>query len=172
MSNVAEAEAMRSSWIVSGLVLLIAAGAAFAAHRPKIEQPIRFSHAKHVAAGVDCDGCHETAADQTFAGMPTLETCLQCHDEPPKSAEEKKLAAFAARKAEPAWQRIYRMPGHVFFSHRRHVAVGKVQCSVCHGAMDKATAPPAGPAVKQSMAWCMACHEERHASIDCIACHR
>lgn len=163
---------MRSSWIVAGLVVLIAAGAAVASRRPAVEQPIRFNHAKHVAAGVDCDGCHATAGEQTFAGMPTLDTCEQCHDEKPKTAEEKKLAAFALAKVEPAWRRVYRMPGHVFFSHRRHVTVGKVRCAECHGAIEKATEPQTRPAVKQTMDWCMACHEERHASLDCIACHR
>ncbi len=163
---------MRSSWVVAGLVVLIAAGAAVASHRPAVRQPIQFNHAKHVAAGVDCDGCHASVSEQAFAGMPTLDTCLQCHDEAPKTAEEKKLKAFADAHTEPAWQRVYRMPAHVFFSHRRHVTVGKVKCASCHGAMEKAVEPPEGPAVKQSMAWCMSCHEERHASLDCIACHR
>lgn len=162
---------MRSSWIVAGLVVLIAAGAAVAARTPAVHQPIRFNHAKHVAAGVDCDGCHATVSEQAFAGMPTLDTCMQCHDDA-KTPEEKKLKAFEAAHAEPAWQRVYRMPAHVYFSHRRHVALGKVQCAVCHGSVDKATEPPARPAVKQTMTWCIACHEERRASIDCIACHR
>ena len=163
---------MRSSWIVAGLVMLIAAGAAVAARRPVVRQPIQFNHAKHVAAGVDCDGCHATVAEQSFAGMPDLDTCLQCHDDAPKTPDEKKLKAFEAAHTQPVWQRVYRMPGHVFFSHRRHVKVGKVACATCHGAVEKATAPPARPAVSQTMAWCMACHRERHASVDCIACHR
>ncbi len=165
---------MRSSWIVAGLVLLVATGGFVAAHaRPVAKQPIRFSHKAHVAAGVDCDGCHATVSEQAFAGMPTLETCMDCHDQPlTKDPEEKKLKAYQAANADPSWVRIYTMPAHVFFSHRRHVLLGKVPCASCHGAMQKASQPPVTPAVEQSMKWCIACHQQRHASIDCIACHR
>ncbi len=165
---------MRSSWIVAGLVLLVAAGGFVAAHaRPALRQPIRFSHKAHVAAGVDCDGCHASVAEQAFAGMPKLDGCMDCHDQPlTKNPEEKKLKQYQAAHAEPPWLRVYQEPAHVFFSHRRHVALAKVPCATCHGAMQKATEPPVRPAVEQSMAWCIACHQQRHASVDCIACHR
>ena len=164
---------MRSSWIVAGLVVLIAGGAAAASRRPAVRQPIAFNHAKHIAAGLDCTGCHGTVEEQAFASMPTLDTCMDCHEEPmSKSPEEKKVRAFAARHEEPPWQRVYRMPVHVFFSHRRHVVVGKVACATCHGDIAKATEPPTRPAVDQKMAWCLECHEKRHASTDCIACHK
>jgi hypothetical protein len=165
---------MKSSWIVAGLALVIAGGGYLAARpRPAVHQPIRFNHAAHVLAGVDCDGCHATVKEQAFASLPKLEDCMQCHDQPlTKDPEEKKLKAYEAAHAEPAWQRIYRMPAHVYFSHRRHVVLAKVECAVCHGAMDKAKEPPVRPAVEQTMTWCTACHQKRHASIDCIACHR
>ena len=165
---------MKSSWIVAGLVVLVAGGGFVAAHpRPVVRQPIRFNHKAHVAAGVDCDGCHATAAEQAFAGMPTLETCMDCHDQPlTKDPEEKRLKAYQAAKTDPPWVRIYTEPAHVFFSHRRHVQLAKVPCATCHGPMPQATEPPLVPAVKQSMTWCLECHRQRHASIDCIACHR
>jgi len=164
---------MRSAWIVVGLVVAIAGGAAAAARRPAVRQPIAFNHAKHIAAGADCTGCHGTVEEQAFAGLPDLDTCMQCHDEPmSKSPEEKKLRVFAARKQDPPWQRVYQEPPHVYFSHRRHVVVGKVPCATCHGDMTKATEPPTRPAVNQKMAWCLECHQQRHASTDCIACHK
>jgi c(7)-type cytochrome triheme protein len=64
------------------------------------------------------------------------------------------------------------VPGDVFFSHRRHVTVAKVECQTCHGAIGEATAPPGRPAVNQSMEWCISCHEKRQVSVDCNACHR
>ncbi len=164
---------MRSSWIVTALVLLIAGGAAVAARPAAVRQPIAFNHAKHIAAGADCTGCHETVGEQSFAGLPTLDTCMQCHeDSMSKDPEEKKVRAYAARHEEPPWQRVYREPAHVFFSHRRHVVVAKVACRLCHGDMAKATEPPARPFVNQKMAWCLQCHEQRHASTDCISCHK
>jgi len=164
---------MRSAWIVAGLVALIAAGAGVAARRPVVRQPIRFDHAKHIAAGSDCNSCHDGVDDQSFAGLPTLDTCLQCHDQPmSKDPEEKKVRDAAERKVEPAWQRVYRMPAHVYFSHRRHVTLAKVACAVCHGDVAQSHEPQPRPAVDQTMAWCLACHTQRHASTDCIACHR
>ncbi len=164
---------MRSSWIVAGLVVAIAGGATAAVRRPVVHQPIAFDHAKHMAAGADCTGCHGTVEEQTSAGMPDLDTCMQCHDQPmSKSPEEAKLRVYAGRHEAPAWQRVYREPAHVYFSHRRHVVVAKVACGTCHGAIAKATEPPPRPAVNQTMAWCLQCHEQRHATTDCIACHK
>ena len=80
--------------------------------------------------------------------------------------------AIAEKGEEIPWQRVYRMPGHVFFSHQRHVTLAKVQCPICHGAIEKAVTPPTRPAVNQEMDWCIACHESRQVSVDCNACHR
>jgi c(7)-type cytochrome triheme protein len=98
---------------------------------------------------------------------------MTCHVAPlTKSPEEEKIRKYSAKGEKMAWQRIYRMPGDVLFSHRRHVALAKVECSTCHGNMAEQATPPARPLVNQTMEWCIACHQEKRASVDCNACHR
>lgn len=164
----------RGIWIVVTLVILVAGGV-MVAHRlePGVRQPIQFNHAKHKAQGLQCSACHQHVEEQAFAGLPRVETCMLCHSVPQtKSAEEEKVRQFAEKDKNIHWQRLYRMPGDVFFSHRRHVILAKVECQTCHGAIGEAMAPPGRPAVNQSMEWCLACHEKRQASLDCNACHR
>jgi mono/diheme cytochrome c family protein len=56
------------------------------------------------------------------------------------------------------WKRLHNLPDHVYFNHAQHVAVGKVECQKCHGAVEKMVV------VKQhaplSMGWCINCHRE------------
>lgn len=56
------------------------------------------------------------------------------------------------------WVRIHNLPDHAYFNHAQHVAVGKVECQTCHGAVEKMEV------VKQysplSMGWCVNCHRE------------
>ena len=58
--------------------------------------------------------------------------------------EEEKLAQYAERKAEIRWVRLYRVPDHSFFSHRRHVVLGKLECKTCHGAIEASDVPRGG----------------------------
>jgi hypothetical protein len=55
-------------------------------------QPFTFSHALHVKQvdGV-CEECHAFRDDGTFAGIPSLEKCSDCHEEEPlgSTPEEK-----------------------------------------------------------------------------------
>lgn len=157
------------------VVLILLGGGVLVAQRlePAVRQPIQFNHAKHKAQGMECTVCHQNAEEQVFAGLPKVETCMLCHSAPQtESAEEEKVRQFAEKGQEIRWRRLYRTPGHVFFSHRRHVVLAKVECETCHGPISKASAPPARPLVNQSMGWCIACHEKRQASVDCNACHR
>lgn len=141
--------------------------------RPPVTQPIAFNHKKHaVELSLPCTTCHQSVEGQTFAGLPQTATCLMCHAAPlSKNPEEEKIRQFAAEKEVIPWQRIYRTPPDVFFSHRRHVAVGKVECATCHGKMAEQMVPPSRPLVKQTMTWCINCHQERKVSVDCNACH-
>jgi hypothetical protein len=48
------------------------------------------------------------------------------------------------------------LPAHVYFNHSQHTGVGKMQCKICHGEINKMDE------VKQvselSMGWCINCH--------------
>src|SRR5919204_3680126 len=46
------------------------------------EQPLQFSHERHVAGnGIDCRYCHTSVETSAFAGIPPTKTCMNCHSE-------------------------------------------------------------------------------------------
>jgi len=150
---------------------------------PTAKQPIAFDHRKHTAGadGIKCETCHTYSSPTTgtFAGLPQVDTCMDCHKMvkrmPPaklaKKPEFAKLKQFAAAGYIP-WQRVYTEPDYVFFPHRRHVAVAKLACASCHGDVRDMAEPVMRPVVNQSMDWCMNCHQQKRASQDCISCHK
>ena len=46
---------------------------------PAPEQPIPFSHKKHVAMGLPCTGCHTNPDPGRQMGFPPTQTCMGCH---------------------------------------------------------------------------------------------
>ncbi len=141
-------------------------------HAPN-PQPVAFNHAKHVEMGMVCTDCHVGASDQARATLPTLETCMLCHEMAlTENPEEEKLRAIAAAGGELAWNQLARVPPHVYFSHRRHVALGGLECAQCHGAMETRTEPPEELFRPLTMDACIACHEQRKVDNDCNRCHR
>jgi len=149
------------------LLLFISLGFGF-----KTDQPISFNHKKHLEQGLECDSCHHHFKTQNFSGMPDLTTCLECHKEPvTQSPEEEKIRQFQKKGKEIPWRRVYGEPDHVFFSHRRHVVLGKTPCATCHGDIAQSERPPSKPWVKMTMKWCMDCHTKNKVTNDCLACH-
>lgn len=137
-----------------------------------IKQPIAFNHKIHAENGLECLDCHPYFKEHASSGKPALETCLSCHEEPlGESKAEKKLIEFLQSGREIGWQRLYRVPEDVYFSHMRHVVLGEIECSTCHGAIGKSSRPPSKP-LKITMKRCMKCHEGKDVDNDCIACHR
>jgi len=158
-----------------------------------IEQPIEFPHKTHIALNIPCAGCHQRAEKDAVAGRPPTALCLACHASgDSKSAEIKKLKAYGEKGQEIPWQRVWRLPAHVFFSHRVHVTGAKLTCQSCHGPMETLDRPPARPLKTLAMDECIACHTKsksttRAATVaqpthfnvgaqqlanDCIVCHR
>ncbi len=138
----------------------------------KSDQPIAFNHKKHIAQGLGCDTCHPYYKIQTFSGMPDIAVCLGCHKEAiTQSPEEEKIRQFAKRREEIPWRRIYGEPDHVFYSHRRHVVLGRIECQTCHGNIGESEKPPTRPFVQMTMRWCMNCHAKNKVTNDCLACH-
>ena len=137
-----------------------------------IIQPISFNHKIHAENDMECSDCHLYFKKQASSGRPSLETCTGCHEEPlGESTAEKKLMEYIKTMEEIEWQRLYRVPEDVYFSHRRHVVLGEIECSTCHGDIGNSSRPPAKP-VEISMKKCMKCHKARGVNNDCIACHR
>ncbi len=142
-------------------------------------QPIPFNHKLHIEkAELQCDSCHENVAEGTVAGFPRVKVCLRCHknEDPANAAAMPHVELIRRHGAEGTdipWQRLYRLPSHVYFSHRRHTELGELECKECHGDMAALTAPPTEPiASTLTMSNCMACHERRGVENDCSWCHR
>lgn len=158
--------------IAAGLFFLLRATAGPEAPR----QPIEFDHWQHVTKKdgpeLECSFCHEHADKSPHATIPNAETCMSCHETTrPDSAEVQKLAAFSNRKEQPPWKRVYwfEREANVFFSHKAHNRAG-VECASCHGDVGKSR--QVRREVDQTMGWCIDCHRERAASVDCYICHR
>lgn len=147
-------------------------------------QPIPFSHVHHADEyEISCEYCHSNTADSPAAGVPSVQLCMGCHAHFPKEYDELEgiqiLKQHWEDKRSIEWQQIHRLPEYVQFRHNRHVAAG-VACQTCHGPvqqMHKLYLVPDTkwvnglPAQKLKMGWCMTCHWERQASVDCLTCH-
>ena len=153
-----------------------------------VQQPVAFPHKTHVDLNLPCTGCHQRAEKGAVAGRPPTALCLACHSGDSKSAEIKKLKSYGDNSKEIPWERVWRLPPHVFFPHRAHVVVAKVKCQTCHGPMETLTKPPAAPLRTLAMNDCIACHESSEKTVaakttealvssrslltDCATCHR
>lgn len=136
-------------------------------------QPIAFNHHAHDAAGVGCADCHVGVQQQAQATLPDISVCLMCHESKVTESPEEEKIRQASVKGEPlVWQRGVRLPRHVYFSHRRHVALGKLECAVCHGKVAESTAPTNLPVTPLTMDGCMDCHTRNRVQNDCDECHR
>ncbi len=189
MTRVADdGDAMKRKWVIlpAGL-LLVAAGVVWAARIHEAgdlpPQPIAFNHRLHLerAQGITCQDCHQLAATQTYAGIPSKYVCFGCHDpeadknDPAADRSKPAFAAlmsFASSEGDIPWHRVTATRADVFFSHRRHVSVAKLDCRVCHGDMPARTRPPSRGPIVIRMNTCLACHRDRNASVDCVSCHR
>ncbi|MFI5182506.1 MAG: cytochrome c3 family protein [Thermoanaerobaculia bacterium] len=168
------AAALAVSFVLAGAgttALTLGGGPEF--FRPTVSQPIAFNHQKHTKdLDLACPTCHLTVEKEAFSSLPDAEVCASCHSEPQgKSEEEKKLVQLLKAGTPLSWEPLFRQPSHIFYSHRRHVAVAKIDCSVCHGAIAASTVPP-GRVRRLRMNDCISCHRRTGASTDCTTCHR
>jgi hypothetical protein len=141
----------------------------------RIVQPIAYNHNIHIEGeGLECADCHAYAEELPSASLPSLEVCTECHDEEglSESPEETILIEYITSEQEIPWQIVYDVPDHVYFSHRRHVSIGEMECIACHGNMAEMEEPPARPLQPVTMDWCMDCHKESSVTNDCLTCHR
>jgi hypothetical protein len=140
--------------------------------RSSVEQPFPFPHNIHIGKGLTCtEYCHEGVTKGPVAGLPSIRTCMICHD---AIATErrliKRLAAYQQKGVDITWQRVYGFPheSHVRFNHAPHVRAG-VECATCHGDVGRGTV--AEREVDHTMGFCVNCHREKQASNDCLVCH-
>lgn len=149
------------------------AGADSAAAAEGAVQPIAFPHDIHAGENqIDCQYCHFSAERSVDAGIPPVSSCMGCHLIIPGTQnpeEVQKLRDFWQRREAIPWVRIYKVPDHVHFPHLRHVAAG-VECQQCHGQVEE-MAVIEEVAQPLEMGWCVSCHQQEQASLDCAVCH-
>ncbi|MBI5440539.1 MAG: cytochrome c3 family protein [Deltaproteobacteria bacterium] len=135
------------------------------------KQPISFSHRVHAGVKrISCRFCHPFVERSPHAGLPAMEKCFFCHTyviptHPEIQREWKHLQSGVPVR----WVRVFFIPDHVKFRHEPHVAWAKLDCSVCHGRVDRMDRLQR---VDFQMGFCIGCHNARGAQTDCwLACH-
>lgn len=135
-------------------------------------QPIAYSHARHAGEfKIECQYCHSGARRGPNAYVPSVKTCMGCHQLVAATKPEVAKVRNAWEAQEPIrWMRVNKLGEFVYFNHQPHIARG-VQCQTCHGAVETMdeVKPPFSV---NNMTWCVDCHRENKASIDCQTCHR
>lgn len=140
-------------------------------HPAQPAQPIAFPHNVHLARGLQCQVCHTGVDQGPDAAIPSVKFCMSCHLVIAKDRPEiRKMAAYQARGEDIPWVRVYDYSpsAHVKFNHEPHIQAG-VACSTCHGNLLQQTT--AVRAVSLNMGYCLGCHTQRKAPIDCTTCH-
>ena len=171
-------------WPLVGVAVLAALGARQSLWRaggsslvPRgapVTQPVAFNHLKHTRdLQLECQFCHAYVTTGAHAGLPDGETCAPCHQEPQGSAPEAaRVTALLADGTPLRFNKLFRLPAHVFYTHRRHVGIAELKCQQCHGGIAETERPPSRPLVRITMRFCMDCHRAQGQSLDCVACHR
>ncbi|NIR13776.1 MAG: cytochrome c3 family protein, partial [Desulfobacterales bacterium] len=154
----------------------------------EVSQPIDFPHYHHVEeVGIKCEFCHKTVKKEDFATIPKVETCKLCHSQ--KQTNSSREAVLREKYVEPdrriPWKQVYKVPPHVYFSHKRHIVAGKIECTTCHGPVPQQNHALTKPLNEITMEFCIDCHVEKkkekpiryegkqfRPTEDCLKCHR
>jgi hypothetical protein len=144
----------------------------FLDRRPEPVQPLEFPHNIHAGKQIACtEYCHEAVSTGPVAGLPSVRTCMVCHNTIATDRPRiRQLTAMRERGEDFVWQRVYgyQPTAHLRFNHAPHIRAD-VDCSTCHGPIAEGTV--ARRTVDLTMGFCVNCHNERKASIDCLTCH-
>lgn len=164
----------------------------------KQAQPLDFNHRVHAeSASMSCEDCHGFGEDGSFAGIPSVKSCADCHAEAQgdSPAERTLVDEYVTPGREIPWRVYARQPDNVYFSHAAHVRRAQIECRRCHGDRgESATAPVYqfnristysrniwGPRISgggphpwdsMKMSDCCGCHAERGVRDHCLMCHK
>ncbi|MDA8923450.1 c-type cytochrome [Flavobacteriaceae bacterium] len=154
-------------------------------------QPIHYSHKIHAGANqIECKYCHSSARVSKHSGIPSLNVCMNCHQNIAEyngeedlengytkdfyTKEIKKLYAAVGwdeenqqytGKTEPVkWVRIHNLPDFVYFNHAQHVQVGQIECQTCHGPVEEMEVMYQYSPL--TMGWCINCHRETNVKVE------
>jgi cytochrome c2 len=128
------------------------------------KQPIAFSHKVHAGQyEIDCKYCHTGAMKGKSATIPTVNICMNCHNQIKSGTntgegEIAKIVRAFNEKKPIEWVRIHNLPDLAYFNHSQHVNVGGIECQTCHGPVQEMDV------VRQhsllTMGWCIDCHRK------------
>lgn len=158
-------------------------------------QPIPFPHDIHAGInGIDCMYCHSSANKGQTAGIPTTNTCMNCHKQiQGEGAQVEKIAkiyqsagfttdgggTFSGETENIVWNKVHTLPDYAYFNHAQHVEVGGIDCMQCHGDMTKQNETARVVPVEElnliegnvqltkptlTMGWCIECHDKKEVS--------
>ena len=131
-------------------------------------QPVAFDHRLHMQQQMACTDCHPGAIEGERAGLPDRDHCMLCHQAiATDRAAVRRLAELPAG-SRIRWERVYRVPDFVFFSHAEHTDSG-LGCEICHGPVE--TRSVLAQEVSTNMVACMNCHAQRQVSNECYLCN-
>ena len=148
-------------------------------------QPIHYSHKIHSGANqIDCQYCHSSARSSKHSGIPSLNVCMNCHENIAEYNGEEDLEKGYTKDfytneikklykavgwdeqsrtytgdTEPVkWVRIHNLPDFVYFNHSQHVNVAGIDCKECHGPIEEMEIVYQHSSL--TMGWCINCHRE------------
>ncbi|NWK55211.1 cytochrome c3 family protein [Verrucomicrobiaceae bacterium N1E253] len=134
------------------------------------DQPIDYDHDLHAnQLGIDCRYCHSSVDKSASAGVPTANTCWNCHQHVQKGnpklaplraamgVDENHTPIEGAEKKPIKWVRIHKTPDYAYFDHSAHVNRG-VSCKSCHGDIHKMR--KVHHVEPLSMDFCLNCHRK------------
>lgn len=141
------------------------------APHPAPEQPLPFSHQRHVAGlHLECRTCHTNPEPGIQMTFPATSICMGCHATIAAAKPAiKKLTEYASSGQPIPWVRVYTVLPGLTWTHRKHLQAG-LKCESCHGSVGELREMQEISAVT-SMASCIGCHQSRHASTQCVTCH-
>jgi hypothetical protein len=105
-------------------------------------QPFDFNHRLHnELVGEGCESCHYFREDGSYAGVPKLAQCIECHEDVQGDTEDEAIFVndYVMPGREVPWLVYSRQPDCVFFSHAAHVKSAGMDCKTCHGDIGNST---------------------------------
>ncbi len=157
------------------LVCLVLVVAGCTVWRVSMSQPFRFNHQKMLHQSIECLDCHTQAAKADKAGLPALDTCLDCHEAIDKKqpANRQVVNLFDADKQFKLAANVTAIPSDIIFSHKLHVTDKKIACAQCHKGIKDNTV--VSKELRTDMKDCIACHAKTPTIADpnnCATCHQ
>lgn len=124
------------------------------------EQPIQFSHKLHAGQyEINCNYCHTGVYKGKGANIPSANICMNCHNTIKRESPEIQKIYRSLENDEPIqWVRVHNLPDLAYFNHSQHTNVGGLECTNCHGEINKMEVVEQRSSL--TMGWCIDCHRK------------